>query len=170
MAGSKFWFIGGFSDYVTSQFKSRMHIAFKKEGLDSEEYCIIHPRLSQYEFFGLAKSADIILDGIAWSGNNSSLEAMAFNKPIVTIQGKYFRSRHSSAILKRINVVETIARNVGDYKAIAIRLGIDEGFRAKMGEAVARNKKIAYSDIDVIQGLEEFFKSVVAFNVGESKL
>lgn len=158
----KFWFLSGLSEYLTAQFAQRMRSAFAREGMNSEEHCVMHPRMRQYEFFGLAKSADIILDGIAWSGNNSSLEALAFDKPIVTLPGEFFRNRHSYGILKKIGVENTIASDLDDYIRVAVELGRDETYRKEVTERIAKNKYRAYEDTEVVSALEDFFKSAVS--------
>lgn len=154
--GCRFWFISGSSEYITNKFRNRIDVVFSKYGMDADDYCVMQPRMSQYEYFGLAKSADIILDGVAWSGNNSSLEALAFDKPIVTIPGSLFRSRHSYAILKRMGVTDTIAEDIEDYIRIAVLLGLDESFRNEVIGKISKTKWLAYDDQEVIKELEEF--------------
>ena len=102
-----------------------------------------------------------MLDGITWSGNNSSLETLAFNKPIVTCPGAMFRSRHSYAILKRIGVDDTIAIDLDHYTETAVELGLDKSLRNSVSENISLNKNIAYDDPEVVKGLEIFLQQAV---------
>ena len=47
------------------------------------------------------------------------------------------RDRHSAAILRMIDVTDTIAATVDDYVAIATRLGQDTQFRQTMSSRMA---------------------------------
>ena len=161
---SRFWFIGGNPESITEHFQNRLRKAFSAHGMDADMFCTVHPQMPQLQFFGLVKAADIILDGISWSGNNSSLEALAFDKPIVTIPGASFRSRHCYGILKRIGVTETIADTLDNYIEIAAKLGNDPSFRTELVEKIANRKYLAYEDNSVISSLEEFLKSSVNNN------
>ncbi|MBF0340282.1 MAG: tetratricopeptide repeat protein [Magnetococcales bacterium] len=159
--GSRFHFIG-WTPSVTGAFRQRLRHAFAQWGLDAEAYCRILPRMAQEAFFGLARAADVILDGVDWSGNNSSLEALAFDAPIVTLPGPFFRSRHTYGILRRLGVLETVARDSEDYVALAVRLGRDREFRAAIRARLAAGKGVLYED----QSVPEALGALLAERVG----
>lgn len=70
------------------------------------------------------------------------------------------RGRHAYAILKMIGVGETIAANVEEYCAIAIRLALDTKWRESITAKMALNKYKAYRDKECITGLENFLVRV----------
>ncbi len=152
--GSRFFFIE-VTGRVAELFRERLQRAFARFGMDAGEYCRLLPRMGQEAFFGLAKGADVILDGIAWSGNNSSLEALAFDVPIVTLAGRYFRSRHTLGILRRIGVEDTVARDIDQFVDLAVRLGLEPGLRAGISERIASRKELLYEDESVPRALGE---------------
>ncbi|MBF0125957.1 MAG: tetratricopeptide repeat protein [Magnetococcales bacterium] len=146
--GSRFYFIE-VTGAVSGQFRERLRRVFARFGLEAEACCRLLPRMGQEAFFGLARSADVILDGIAWSGNNSSLEALAFDVPIVTLAGPFFRSRHTCGILRRIGVEETVAADLDGFVDLAVRLGLDREFRERVRRKIALNKDRLYEDESV---------------------
>ncbi|MEO5337516.1 MAG: tetratricopeptide repeat protein [Magnetospirillum sp. WYHS-4] len=114
-------FIAHPSDAVTGKFRARIGAAFRAAGLD-EDRIRIHPRLSPTDFLAVNRNADLGLDSLAWSGGNTTLEALACGLPVVTLPGDLMRGRHSKAILERAGRPDLIARDADQYVEIAARL------------------------------------------------
>jgi predicted O-linked N-acetylglucosamine transferase (SPINDLY family) len=161
LADCQFIFIAHRSGYVNDIFRERIRDAFRKENLDAEKYVVILPRLTQEQYSVLNCLADIFLDTIGWSANNSSFEAIACDLPIVTLPGNLMRQRHCAAILTMMGMTETIASSSDEYIAFAVRLGKDTKWRRQISEKIAANKHRAYHDITAITALENFLEKVV---------
>ncbi|MBT6177301.1 MAG: tetratricopeptide repeat protein [Deltaproteobacteria bacterium] len=155
-----FGFIKESSEAVTSVFRIRIEKAFAKHGLDADDYVSIYPRLSQDSFYGLAASADVILDSFLWSGNNSSMEACAFGKPIVTCGGPMMRGRHTLAILQRADVMTTVAKDMAQYVDLAGKLGTDPGLREEIGNRIRDSHGVLFDNAESVRGLESFLKNL----------
>ena len=155
-----FGFIGESSEAVTRLFRSRLDAAFRAVDLEASDYVSIYPRLSQLQFYGLARSADVILDSMLWSGNNSSMEASAFGKPIVTWAGPMMRGRHSLAILKRAGVEDTVVSDVDEYIALAAALGTQPDQRADISARLMASHDELFDNSESVRGLEEFLKNL----------
>ena len=154
-----FWFIDGKKNSIISSiFKERISRLFKKEGYDFEKYSYFHPRCSQEEFFGLVEESDIILDSFNWSGGNTSLEAISLNKPIVTYPSDFMRGRHTCAILKILNIEETIATSKKNYVEIAVKLANDKNFRNLVVNKIKKNKNRLFNDDKPLKFLEEIIR------------
>ena len=151
----RFVFIGfAKSPHITDAFHDRLRGAFAAAGLDADHYVTILPPMSQTDFLQAAGQADIILDTPGWSGGKSTLDCLALDPAIVTLQGDFMRGRHTAAILQRIDAVETIASSVDDYVSIAVRLARDPAWRASVRRTVAMNKHRAFRDDAYIRALE----------------
>ncbi|WP_413167413.1 tetratricopeptide repeat protein [Capilliphycus salinus ALCB114379] len=160
----KFVFIkyhGDASERVTKVFGQRLRHAFEQWGLDYQDYCIFLPRLQAGQFAGTTALADVFLDSIGWSGCNSSLEAIAYDVPMVTLPGELMRSRHTLAFLKRMGIEETIAADPDDYVSIAVRLGEDAEFRQSIRQRIAENKSKLYGDLKPVLALEDLIVNSV---------
>ena len=156
---AKFIFItSNNGNHVTQQFQQRLQSAFA-ELKSSEEDCLIMPRLDRDQYLSLNLSSDIFLDTIDWSGGNTTLEAIACNLPVVTLPKEFMRSRHSYAMLKILETTETIANNESEYIDIAVKLGLDPTWRARIVEKMRTRIDYLYNDQVCIQALEKFFHS-----------
>ena len=159
----RFWFIQHHSPSVTDRFRARLERAFRAHGMNAERYCKLLPPMSHGAFFRLNHMADIVLDSVLWSGGNTTLEAVACDKPIVTLPGPMMRSRHTYAILKMMKAEDTIARDVDEYVAIAVRLGRDRPWQEKVVRQIRKNKSTIYGDAKLVRDLEKFLISVCDF-------
>ncbi len=156
---AKFIFItSNNGNYVTQQFQQRLQTAFA-ELHSSDEYCLIMPRLDRDEYLNLNLISDIFLDTIDWSGGNTTLEAIACNLPVVTLPKEFMRSRHSYAILKMLEIPETIANSESEYIDIAVKLGLDRTWRSSIVEKIKTRSDRLFNDQICIQSLEKFFRN-----------
>ena len=73
------------------------------------------------------------------------------------------RGRYTYAILKMMNVEDTIARDVDGYVAIAVRLGRDRAWRGEIVRQTRNNKSRIYDDPEPMRELERFIISVCDF-------
>ena len=80
--------------------------------------------------------------------------------PVVTLPGDLMRKRHSFAMLKMMDVTETVAATPDDYVDIAVRLGLDDGWRRHIGEQMRERGLLIYDDDTPIRALESFLLRV----------
>lgn len=162
ISNAKFVFIAApEGKYITNLFSQRLQKAFAKLGLNSEDYCIILPRQTHYEFLQLNQVADIYLDTLGWNGGFTTLNAIACNLPIVTYPGEFMRGRHSYAYLKMLGITDTIANSEAEYIEIAVKLGLDADWRNSIIERTSQNHHRVFEDKTCVEGLEAFYKQVV---------
>jgi predicted O-linked N-acetylglucosamine transferase (SPINDLY family) len=130
---------------ITSIIREQLERAFAAEGLRADEHCVFLNRLSQSKFVAAAGLSAVFMDSVGWSGCNSALECLA-QAAVVTFEGKTMGGRHSAAILRMLDVTETIATTIEDYVAIATRLGKDTQFRQTISSRMAENRHKIYRD------------------------
>jgi protein O-GlcNAc transferase len=147
-------------DYVTKLFQTRLDRAFAEFGLRASDFIVVLPRLSEAQFGAAIARCDIGLDSIGWTGNNSTLEALAHDLPIVTKTGALMRGRHTMAILQMMGVTDTITETVDDYVATAARLARDLSWRMALRKRIAENKFRLYRDDSFIIALQKFLVQV----------
>jgi protein O-GlcNAc transferase len=161
---SCFWFLHGMKKSVTLIFIKRISKLFQNEGYDFEKYFYFHPRCNREEFFGIIEESDIILDSFNWSGGNTHLEAISLDKPIVTCASDFMRGRHTSGILKILDIEETIATSKKDYVDIAIKLAEDSNFRNNIIKKIKKNKNKLYNNFNSIICLQDIIKDLYFSN------
>jgi protein O-GlcNAc transferase len=145
----------------TAILRERLKRAFAAAGLRADDHCVFLNRLSQNKFVAAAGLTDVFLDSIGWSGCNSALECLAQALPIVTFEGKTMRGRHCAAILRMLDVPETIATTIDGYVAVATRLGRDSQFRQAISARMAENRDKVYRDRAPVTALEDFIERSV---------
>ena len=158
---SCFVFIRNQSDSATRRFRKRLTSAFKRYGLNADRYCRFSPRLKFVDFLSLNLSADVLLDSMEWSGGKTTLEALSCGLPVVTCPGRFMRGRHAYAMLRMIQVPDTIADNKSTYCALASRLANDRTYYRNIKRKVITNRHHLYDDQIFITALEKFYKSAV---------
>ncbi len=156
---SEIWFLGRPEAALTERFRRRF-LARCQAGGVAPERVTIHGRLDQGGFLALNAAADVYLDGLAWSGNNTSFEAIATGLPVVTSPGKFMRGRHSAAMLTMMGLEETLAGSLDRYVEIAVRLGRDAAWRAAVTEKTRARSAVIYDDETPIRDLEAFLLRV----------
>ncbi|MEL7038708.1 MAG: tetratricopeptide repeat protein [Cyanobacteria bacterium J06592_8] len=158
---AQFVFVSHWNDAITDKFKQRLKQAFAELDLDSEDYCIILPRLEQSDYLQLNLISDIGLDTIKFTGFLTTLDSLACNLPIVTCEGEFMRSRQTAGVLQRIGVRETIAKDVKEYIQIAVQLGLNQTWRQEIVNKISQNQSRLYQDQDCVQELEKFYKTTL---------
>jgi protein O-GlcNAc transferase len=157
----QFLFISDKNSYVTDQFRLRITQSFDKYDLNYDDYVFFLPRLDPSQYNAINYLSDIYLDSIGWSGCNSTLEAISHNLPIVTLPSELMRGRHSFAILTMMGMQDTIAHSLDEYVEIAVRLGLDSGWRNQISNKIKIKKNSIYQDKTCITALEDFLEAVV---------
>jgi predicted O-linked N-acetylglucosamine transferase (SPINDLY family) len=110
--------------------------------------------LTQPEFLRFLQLADVILDTPSWSGGNTTLEALTFGKPVITLPGTLMRARHSLAFLKIAGAEGLVARDEEDY----INLACD---RERQHNAMKNMEPAAlFEDKECVAALDSFLRKV----------
>ena len=112
-------------------------------------------------FTAASRVCDVMLDSIEWSGGNTTLESLAQDLPVVTVETALMRGRVSGGMLRMMGLPETVAGSVDDYVALAVRMARDAEFRAAIKSRVARDKNRLYRDHASIAALEDFIERAV---------
>lgn len=86
VANAQFVFLQTYP-HLTRIFQNRLEKAFCDYELNWTEYCIFLPFLPSEDYLQLNLLCDVFLDSIAWSGDNTTREAIACGLPVVTLPG-----------------------------------------------------------------------------------
>lgn len=151
---------------VTQCFRKRIETHFKTRNLNPWKHCIFLPRLTSKGFTIACAACDIFLDNPGWSGNNTSLEAIWQELPLVTLPTTLMRGRHAAANLRICDAASTICASVDEYVELAAELAHDKARRDQVREQLRQGKRKAFHDTDCVRGLEELLFREVAERQG----
>lgn len=119
------------------------------------------PRLGGAEFAHLINAADVLLDTFPFSGGNTSFEALAQGKPVVTLPGAFFGGRFSYALLRQMDVLDTVADDAEDYARIAVQLALGEDQRRQLKDRILEAGDTIFETRDFIAAREALFAELL---------
>jgi predicted O-linked N-acetylglucosamine transferase (SPINDLY family) len=129
---------------------------------DVAERIVMVPRLEQDAFYKLLQAVDVLLDPFPYGGCTSSLEAFSFGVPVVTLPTRLLRGRFTQGFYQRLGVDSCIARDVGEYIELAVRLAQDYALRAEVSRKIIDGQGRLFEDAEAVRDWERFLKSVAS--------
>ena len=168
VSNAHFVFFSHHGQGVTLEFQNRLERVFGKFELNWQDYCKFYSSLPYEQYLEFISQCDIFLDSFAWSGGITSIEATFCSLVLVSSPGEMMRGRQAYALLKRLNIDETIAENSAEYVKIAARLGLDRQWRESIQEKMRQNKELIFEDLSPIADLESFYENT--YNKKHGKL
>ena len=148
-----FVFIHNKSSKITERFKNRLATQFQNSGIALNDCVSFVGQLAFEDYLQLNGVCDVYLDSLGWSGGNTSLEALAWGLPMVTLAGTWMRGRHTSAILNQMNMGEWVASDREGYVERAILLGQDAERRQAVRELLGDRSELVYGDTEPVRAL-----------------
>lgn len=115
-------------------------------------------RLSQAEYLGLLAITDVMLDPPHFGGGSSSLQALSFGTPIVTMPSEFLRGRITAACYKSIGVADLIVPDAAGYVSFAHELGVDRERRAQLRHELAQRSQSLYECGSAVQELADVLR------------
>lgn len=148
-------------EWVCEKYAQRLRRAFEARNLEFDRHVLFLPKLTRGEFLQLCKQSHAFLDTFEFTGGATTVDAIEMTLPVVTTPGIVMRGRQSAAYLRNIGVEETIAPTKDEFVSIAVRLGLDPGFRQRISQMIEQGKDRLYGDLRPVRGLEDFLEGIV---------
>lgn len=127
--------------------------------LDSHsERVIFLPQVPSADFLQLLSLADVMLDPIHFGGGNTTLEALAYGTPIVTLPGNLLRSRVTYGCYRQMGILDAVAADSDDYVRLAVDLGTDPDLRNALRAKLLAANSVLYENAGILAELRQFFR------------
>ena len=104
------------------------------------ERLVFAPDLDTYLHLARLSLADLFLDGLPYNAHTTGSDALWTGVPLITKTGTTFPGRVAASLLAAAGLPELITENVGDFEALAIKLGNDPKALKMLKDKLARNK------------------------------
>ena len=120
------------------------------------------PRLSAKDYLHLMRLAKVVLDTPIFSGGNSSFEALAAGKVVITLPGEYMRGLFTAGIYKQMGLDDLIPRTVENYVELAVTLATDADERIRVENRIRERLPLIFKNLDTVHSHEKFFMEIFA--------
>jgi predicted O-linked N-acetylglucosamine transferase (SPINDLY family) len=123
-----------------------------KSGIQHEMLPLAYPKA----YANYLRSAHVTFDPPDWSGGNTTIEALSYGVPVVTLPGPFMRGRHSLAFLQIANTQGLIAKDEDDF--------VDLIFDQDRHKEAMKNLNVdaLYEDTAVVEALDAFLLSTAS--------
>lgn len=128
---------------------------------DAVDRVIVLPRQSHADYMNLLALSDVSLDSLPFSGGNTTYQALAMGTPVVTLPGNFLRGRLSLAIYAKAGVMDLVAKDAGEYVALALRAANDRSWRAEVMGRIEAASGVIFDDREYLMDVERFLARVV---------
>jgi predicted O-linked N-acetylglucosamine transferase (SPINDLY family) len=113
-------------------------------------------------YLKLLESADVILDTIHFNGQNTTLEALALNMPVVTMPGRFQRGRHTLGMYAAMGFTGLVAQSIAELADLAVKVANDAAFRDACRAEIAARSGVLFENADIVRGFEQAFDAMLA--------
>ena len=130
-------------NYPKRDFTNRIKGILRKYGVASSRLVILDPQPvpDHNQIKEYVKLGDVYLDSFPFSGTTSFMEPLGLGKPVITSQGKTFRTSMGAALLKSIDMYDLVASSPAHYIQLASALGKDQPLRKQQGNKISAKMK-----------------------------
>jgi uncharacterized protein (TIGR03032 family) len=107
-------------------------------------------------FLDLLAISNVVLDTPHFGGGNTSYEALALGKPLVTLPSDLLRGRITQALYAKAGYTDLVADSPERFVEIAVELGTDQDHRVAASEAIAESCDVLFEDDGEVRDFEQF--------------
>ena len=95
------------------------------------------PHQGQQDYCSLIALSDVLLDPFHFGGVNTTYDALALNKAVVTLPGPFKRGRYTLGCYRKLGLMDSVAQSVAEYVEIAVRIATDADAREAIEQRIA---------------------------------
>ena len=146
-------FIGDEIPALTRLHRRRVENRLATAGIEYSQNLFWLPRLGTDGFRSLIASADIVIDAMHFSGGATSLDALAQNTPIVTVEGRYMRGRQTAAMLRMLELPDLICADASAAAARAVDIARSADERARLRACLVERTPLLFGQTEPLNAL-----------------
>lgn len=104
------------------------------------------PRQALDGYFSLIALCDVMLDTLHFGGATTAYDAFSFNKPVVTMPGRFQRSRFTLACYRLMGLDQCVAESPVEYIETAVTLGTNRDLRQQTQMELEARSELLFND------------------------
>lgn len=150
------WFV--FIESKTSQLTEIFLDRLARTAPTAHARLILLSRLERPDFLALSACIDVLLDPFHFCSGVTLFETLHAGTPIVTLEGRFLRSRFVAGAYKVIGVDQPpVTHSSQEYVDVAAGLITNPEARARLAEEIRQKANLhLYDRLDVVRGFEAF--------------
>lgn len=141
------------ADLLRERWQSTLH--------DVSERIIWLPRLPEQDYRALLAASDVLLDPPHFGGVNSTYDALALAKPVVTCPSNFQRGRYTLGCYQKLGMLDCVARDARHYVELALALGTNADQRRAISEQLLQRSEALWEDASAITAHERMFEQML---------
>jgi predicted O-linked N-acetylglucosamine transferase (SPINDLY family) len=141
---------------------NRLRARFAAAMPDVAERMAFLPRCSHADYLSLIDASDVLLDTPHYCGVTTTYDALSLGKPVVTLPGRFQRSRYTAACYEKMGWLECVALGADDYIDRAVMLGTEPDLRSQVRAEICERSELIFEDQGAIQGHERVFRELAS--------
>jgi protein O-GlcNAc transferase len=130
---------------------------FETKNSDITERINFIPRLTGADYHQLIALADVILDTPIFCGGNTSYEAFALSKIVVTLPSDFVRGRLTLGLYRQMGIDVAIAETPEDYINLAVKFGCNAETRHVVEKDIHQAHSSLFYENSALRAHETFF-------------
>lgn len=124
---------------------------------DVAQRVVFTPPLVQEDYLSLLEACDVLLDPPHFGGVTTTYDALSLGKPLITRPSGYERGMYTTGLLRRLNLVDTIASNELDYVRLAVEYAREPDLQSQWSRRAVALRDEAFCSLDSVREHEELF-------------
>jgi len=131
---------------------------------DCHQRILIIPRMDAIDFQHLLGCADVMLDPLHFSGGNTSYQAFALGLPIVSLPGRFMRSRVTAAQCQLLGADSLIVDTPEAYVQQAVAVATNGDYRATLSSHILAHNEALFENQEAVTEIERFLEHAVEWH------
>ena len=130
--------------------------------IDSKKI-ISYPNLEKKIYYNLIFICDVVLDPFPFGGCNSSLEAFALNKLVVTFPHNFINSRFTYGFYEKMGIMDCIVNNQSDYITTVKKIIKDQEFQKSISNKIKNQNHLLFYEQNSIDDWNKLLRSLTSY-------
>ena len=113
-------------------------------------------------YLSMIYSAKVILDSFPFGGCNSSMEAFAVGRPVVTFPSERLYGRFTYGFYKKMGITDLVCTTAEEYAQTAVKLATDNKFYQEITTRITENSHLLFEDTESVREWNQILQKLHA--------
>jgi predicted O-linked N-acetylglucosamine transferase (SPINDLY family) len=140
----------------------RLRERFRSTLQRAAERVVFLPQQTGEAYFRMLASAHVLLDPIAFGGVNTTYDAFAVGKAVVTLPSGFQRGRYTLGCYRMMELDACVANSTDDYVAKAVRIATDADLRRSLEASIRERSQVLFENRSSVEELQRTLLELAA--------